>query len=60
MDTLGKSVVVDSTGATIIAGQFNYSEHSAGGQWVPSTIDFGTGPMMSNGAEDIFLLKIAP
>jgi hypothetical protein len=60
MDTLGKSVVVDSAGATIVAGQFNYSEHPVNGQWVPSTIDFGGGPMTSNGAEDIFLLKVAP
>jgi len=60
MDTLGKSVVVDSAGATIVAGQFNYSERSVNGQWVPSTIDFGAGPMTSNGAEDIFLLKLAP
>ncbi len=59
MDTLGKSVVVDSTGAPIIAGQFNYSERSVNNQWVPSTIDFGAGPMISNGAEDIFLLKLA-
>jgi len=60
MDTQGKSIVVDSAGATIVAGQFNYSERSVEGQWVPSTIDFGTGPMTSNGAEDIFLLKLGP
>jgi hypothetical protein len=60
MDTLGKSVFVDSAGATIVAGQFNYSERSVGGQWVPSTIDFGAGPMTSDGAEDIFLLKLTP
>ena len=60
MDTLGKSVVVDSAGATIVTGQFNYSERSVDGQWVPSTIDFGAGPMTSDGAEDVFLLKLGP
>ena len=60
MDTLGKNVVVDSAGATIVAGQFNYSERPVDGQWVPSTIDFGAGPMTSDGAEDGFLLKLGP
>ena len=60
MDTRGTSLAIDSAGATIVAGQFNYSERPVNGQWVPSTIDFGGGWMTSNGAEDIFLLKLAP
>ncbi len=43
---LGRAVAADSTGDVLVAGRFR------------STVDFGGGPLMSAGQEDVFVVKL--
>ncbi len=44
----GQSVVIDESGAVVLTGYFS------------GTVDFGGGPLVSNGSTDIYLVKYGP